>query len=76
MVELKFTNFSTQVFFFGVSFFMMALFLVELKCRVPIRAEVECSNKSGGGDEVPLPVSISKLLYRKICISHLKYLLT
>jgi hypothetical protein len=42
MVELKFTNFSTQVFFFGVSFFMMALFLAELKCRVPIRAEVEC----------------------------------
>jgi hypothetical protein len=39
MVELKFTNFSTQVFFlFGISLF----FLVELKCLVPTRAEVEC----------------------------------
>jgi hypothetical protein len=34
--------------------------------------EVPCSNKSGGGDEVPSPISISKLLHRKICISQLK----
>jgi positive regulator of sigma E activity len=38
--------------------------------------EVPCSNKSGGGDEVPSSISMSKLLHRKICISQLKYLVT
>jgi hypothetical protein len=56
-----FTNFSTQVFFFVVIFFMMALFLG--------RVEVSCSNESGGGDEVPSPISISKLLHIYMSLS-------
>jgi hypothetical protein len=49
---------------------------VEVSCSDKSGGGVSYSNKSGGGDEVPSPISISKLLYRKICISHLKYLLT
>jgi hypothetical protein len=56
-----FTNFSTQAFFFVVIFFMMALFLG--------RVEVSCSNESGGGDEVPSPISIFKLLHIYMSLS-------